>query len=998
MEGLNWQPLQLPFGYGLNQKMDDRAIEAPELTICKDGRFTELGGIQSRFSFAAASGGILGGGSLSTVRRAYANGDELVAFTQDSLYSWNVQQSKWVLRGTHLAVKVDETPRFVTTGDQVDCDRAELSNTIIYVWTDNGVAYAAAIDKTTGGVITGPTNVGSSRPRLVALSTKILLFSVVGGSGLCVRAIDPTDPATGFASAATVVLATANFGSYYDVARVASTDTAVGAARRATTTSYESFKVTAALAVTNSTKARTCDGPIAVSADPAGTNLQIVRANSTNIQGDLLLVSNLSDVYTAQAIGTITHTPVGQIAAAHRSVQNSGAYRCYAFWDGNESSTLGTTQDGTKYNWVDTGNTLGTQAVFAYNLGVASRAFDYNGSVYVNLVFAGVSEFTLSGPKVALQNTYFLYRDDVFLCAKTSPGRGGGFLASVGHLPGVALTSGSTTYSWCSTERRIVPSGIGKTYSDRGPRDVTYTFDSNEARRCVRLGRSLYIACGEGLLQYDGSSLVESGFHYYPYYFDGAITTGSILRGTYTWKSTYRYDNAVGERERSTTATTATETFTSTSGLQIASAQPLIATHKSNVAVEYWRTLKNPTDDAPFYLVTDIDPTNSSSTNGFITNSTSSATLGTWEDHLADSSAGDNEENPENGNVLENLSPPPASIVVATDTRLFLGGVSGDPDRIWYSKQRDTGEMAAFHDALVVDIPPHGGKITGLAAHPDGIVVFRERATYVLLGDGYDNTGGGQNYVARQASSSVGATTQESICVTERGAYFQSSSGWYLLDRSLQPQYIGGPISDYDSETPVAVHALESQNQIRIVTGSRVLVLDTVASDAVQRPVWCEWSLLSCVGAALWRGSYLLATASGIRTETLNTFATSDDTYGLDVEMLVKFSGLQGFARCRKIQILGEFRSACSIRARVAYNYAASAAQDKSWTPSGYSSGDPLKEQFGPSTQQATAYRVRITITPTLPSTGESVKLTGLGFEIGYKRGLTHNIASTRRH
>ena len=36
--------------------------------------------------------------------------DELTLFTKDKLFSWNAALSKWVLRGTHLAVTVDETP------------------------------------------------------------------------------------------------------------------------------------------------------------------------------------------------------------------------------------------------------------------------------------------------------------------------------------------------------------------------------------------------------------------------------------------------------------------------------------------------------------------------------------------------------------------------------------------------------------------------------------------------------------------------------------------------------------------------------------------------------------------------------------------------------------------------------------------------------------------------------------------------------------------------
>ncbi len=83
---------------------------------------------------------------------------ELCVFTDTALYSWNAQLSKWVLRGTHLAIDVQEEHRFVTQDDQAESDRAELSNTIAYVWcVNNTTIYVAALDKSTASVLLAPT-------------------------------------------------------------------------------------------------------------------------------------------------------------------------------------------------------------------------------------------------------------------------------------------------------------------------------------------------------------------------------------------------------------------------------------------------------------------------------------------------------------------------------------------------------------------------------------------------------------------------------------------------------------------------------------------------------------------------------------------------------------------------------------------------------------------------------------------------------------------------
>jgi hypothetical protein len=117
MQGLDWQTVQLPLAAGINQKMDSRALQPPELTRAVDVQFEELGGLQTRKPFGVSAGAlaIVGGGSINVadVRRFCQNGDELLLFTKDSaLLAQRSELSRWVLKGTHLAVKVDEQPRF----------------------------------------------------------------------------------------------------------------------------------------------------------------------------------------------------------------------------------------------------------------------------------------------------------------------------------------------------------------------------------------------------------------------------------------------------------------------------------------------------------------------------------------------------------------------------------------------------------------------------------------------------------------------------------------------------------------------------------------------------------------------------------------------------------------------------------------------------------------------------------------------------------------------
>lgn len=992
--GLVPQQVVIPFGIGLNQRKDPRALEVGSLARALDCAFTEVGGLQTRYPYASIGDGIFGGGTVSDCRRIVENGSELLLFTQTGLYSWNATLAKWVSKGTHLAIKTTEEARFATTGDQYSCDRAELNGTVVYAWVDplHGV-YAAAVDKTTGSVLMAPTYAGGdTRPRLVALSSKILLFVATGDPDLAVFTIDPASPNL---STSVVALLAPDFNLYYDAVRIPGTDAAVWAARRSTTTSYQIGTITAALVATTATVARTCDGPIAVSCPSTALTVQVLRANATNIQGDYITIASFVDVYTAQAVGTATGT-INQIAAAHRSTTDSGVYRCYAFWSSAEAA--GVTDWQSKYNWVSTGNTLGTQATFVRRLGVASRAFDHNGRIFVWMAFAGESSFSGASPsewRAQLQNSYFLYRDDVTLHSKAVFQKAGGFSAAIGSLPGVALVDGTTGYAWCGVERRIIDLGSNQSgYGARVPKDITFTFDSNEARRCARLGQALYVTGGE-LLQYDGNTLTEVGFHIYPWYF-GAIEVGAgnVTDGTYTFKVTWRWNNSRGEVDRSTTATTGEVTIAGgPNGISIVSWPPLYVTRKpvESIAVEVWRTGANPVQDSPFYLVTSKDPTATTNPNRYVPNVTTSG-LSTFNDEFADSTATTKESHNENGGLLEYLAPPAATIIHATADRIFLAGVAGDPHRVWYSRQRQDGEVASFHDALTVDVPRAGGDITAIAVRDGVLYVWRETACYALPGDGFDNLGQGQNFgPSRLLSSDVGCVSAEALGQTSTGFVFKSSKGWYALE-GTQVQYIGDKISDYDSDTVLAVHVLESQHQIRVLTSARMLVLDTNVNQ------WAEWTITDGIHATLWNGTYhYLATATINAEQTTHTSVS----YGMDVETAwIPLGQIQGFGRLWEIKILGETRSANYLQVRLYRNWNDTTAfQTKNWALSPTTAGGSMQVEHRPSIQEMQAIKIRITAVRLVAVEGEEelqasaptadvFKLSHLTLAIGLERHL----------
>ncbi len=1013
--GLQSLEVRIPLGVGLQQKNDPRSLPLPGLTICKDVQFDEIGGLQTRYPYAE-----IGTGQLSSVRRVIGNGPEKIAMTSTGLYSWSSTLGTWVSKGTHLAVKIDEAAKFTTAGDQIDHDRAELGGVVIHSWIDSdGFLYIAAEDAETGAVTLSPLQVlgGAVRARLVALTTKVLLVYMDGSTNLMVNALDPTDPGAAILDGLEIAALSAGISSscLYDVVRIGSTDTAIIAARRTTTTSYSLLTVDASLTVTATTKARTCTGAIAVSVEPTGTQVQVVRANGTAVQGDLITISGFADVYTAQAVGTTPTNAAQIIAACHRSVQNSSAYRCYAFWSSDETAA-GSSGWYTSSNWVATDNTLGTAAIFKRRWAPRARAFDRSGEVYCWGAFYATSAFDPFGSRTALQSTYFLLRDDGFLTAKAvmnSAGAGAGGTANDGNgwLPG-CQDLGSGVYAFAAVSCRVIKAGVDSTdFASRSPRDVVFTFDSNEARRTARLGNTLYIACGEGLLQYDGAALTETGYHQLPYYigaFEGA-SGAIIVNGTYAYKFSWRSSNAKGEVERSSSSVVgAVDVISQPAMISLAGAAPLHLTHRTLIAWEAWRTTVDPTADAPFYLVTTKDPGDLTNPNRFVFNDATAASLSTVEDEMTDAIAATKETHPENGSVLDSIAPPPCTIVIANADRLFLAGVAGDPHRIWYSLQRNDGEVAKFNDALTCSVPREGGDITGLAFMSETLIVFKETAIYALPGFGFDNAGGGQNFgPAEMIASDVGAVSHEAIGLTPAGLVFKTRKGWYLM-RGRSVNYIGAPVADYDTDEVVAVHVLEAQHQVRCLTTARCLVFDyLVQTESSPFGQWSEWTIVDGEHAAMCGGTYHYATASGVFAERTDYAGLS---YGFDIQTApVNLTNIQGFGRVWAIEVLGEYQGPTGIRWRLAKNNSATYFQDRSWPDGGTwppahytvpSVGDAIELEIRPSLQEMRAMSIRLTatgITVGETTTWSPTKLTSIALEVGVERHLNRLPASVRQ-
>jgi len=414
--------------------------------------------------------------------------------------------------------------------------------------------------------------------------------------------------------------------------------------------------------------------------------------------------------------------------------------------------------------------------------------------------------------------------------------------------------------------------------------------------------------------------------------------------------------------------------------------------------LEGWRQVVDAPFGAPFYLITSKDPS-STGDNSYEANDPSDATgYVNGVDNFADTTLTSKEANPENGGLtLASMDPPPASIIASTQDRILLAGIPGNPYRIVYSRLRGKGEIASFNDTLFVDLPADGGAITAIGFMNESLIVFKESATFLLPGDGYDNSGAGQNYgPGRILSADVGAESQEAVALTPKGLLFKSAKGWYLLNHGMAAVFVGYGVAEFDAEPVLAIHPMVSQHQVRCVTASRVLVWDYLE----QISPWAEWSISGAVSAVLFDDVYHYSDGAEVLAEE-GDFTSLAEAQGLDIETgWIKLAGLQGYKSVSRFYLLGEYRGAHDLRVRVAYDYDETDsgpvwADDVTWTVSPTTIGGPLQVEHGPSRPKCEAIKIRITaqaIGVTTAPTNEALKLTGLSLRYGIKptayRGL----------
>jgi hypothetical protein len=710
----------------------------------------------------------------------------------------------------------------------------------------------------------------------------------------------------------------------------------------------------------------------------SGTTLYAMCVTSS-----LTTVLGITSISAANALNQITSTAQDGVCTIFTQVTNT-----YNF-----SSTR---SDYINSITCTSAGVVGTLTTRLRSVGLASKAFLYDGTNYMLVAYGG-----------AFQPSYFLIDGSGNIVAKLAYQNGGGYITTV--LPSALMSGSSVNIAYQfkdlveSVNKEQGAASVAGVYSQTGVNLATFDLASTNLIT-AEIGRNLHIAGGY-LWMFDGTTTCEHGFHIYP---EDILATpsssgGSMLAQQYYYQVVYSWTDAQGNIHRSAPSIPVSAVVGSgTMGSVVLKVPTLRLTGKPTVKITIFRWSAA---QQSYYQITSVSsPTLNSTTVDNIT----------FTDTQADSAIIGNSLIYTTGGVVENIAAPACSSLALYKSRLMVLN-SEDPNSVWYSKQVIEGTPADMSDLFTLYVAPTTGAqgSTGpskvLSAMDDKFIVSKDNAFYYFVGVGPDNTGNNNDFSDPvYVASTVGTDSQHSVALIPQGLMFRSDKGIWLLGRDLSTQYIGARVEDYNDDPIVDAQVIPGTNQVRLCLESGNALLYDYFFDR-----WGTFSNIPAISATLWQGYHTYLTAEGsIRQETPGMYLDAGTPVLMSwTSSWLNLAGLQGFQRAYMLYILGSYASPHKLRVDISYDYAPGIVQRVIIEPTNYSSpygsappnyygqggpygGPGTLEQWRIFLSQQKCQSFQVSVTELYDSTlgvaaGAGLTFSGMNLVVGMKKGWT---------
>jgi len=963
------QKISFPLTEGINTKIDPNQKPLGTMENLENVVFTKPGKISKRTGYDLVNTKLIDDTVIQDAQRLTTYKNELCMFNSTNLYSYSMSTDQWTNQGTVSNIFPRTRSIIRNTYEQSNIDSLHVLGLNIFAWEDsrNGI-HVSIIDEATGSELLSDTKITSTgiKPKIEFIGNNIYFF-YIDGTDIKYRKVNSIKPETIEAEVVAISSDVNATNKNYDAA--SSNDQIFiiwnsSAATLKTTTIFSDDSIETPIEDSGESPS----GCIDLEVDPNG-RLLISYYNGTDVKFLIKAFNLLANILAPQTVETIAN-----IVNVTTNSTDGTTYTSYY-----EQSAASTQNHLIKQNTVTLFGVVGTPSIFIRSCGLAAKQFSHESNIYIPVLHNS-----------ALQSTLFILNSDAEVVSKINQNISGDLNTS-GSLSKVFAIS-DTTYLISSQVKGRTVSENNILFTLKGVSRSILDFNSNTRFNNTELGDSL-ITNGGLIQSYDGNVIVEHGFNLFPENLlagSTATTGGSISDGIYQYAAVYSWTDNRGQRHRSAPSIGLDVTLsggTSTQTQTIA-VPTLRITEKENVIIELYRTenagtvfYKVTTDSSPTYNDKTVDTVN-------------------IVDTTADADLIDNEILYTTGGVLDNITPPSASIIESFGNRIFLAGLE-EQNKIQYSKIRQERSAIEFNDSLILNVNPNGGDITSLKAMDDKLIIFKQNAIYYLAGNGPNNLGQQNNFIEPELiTDDVGCTNPNSVVLSPLGIMFKSRKGIYLLDKTLSATYIGAAVEDFNSSTVTDATLVPTKNIVIFLTNENALVFDYFVNK------WIAYTNHRGLSSTRLNDTYYYVRQNNeVYKEALHhTDAGSFIKMKLETSW-ISFAGVQHYQRVYRMSLLGNYKSPHKLVIKAAYNFKNAFIQEKvidtsefisdnkygEISPYGQESlygGDGNLYQIRLNMKKQKCQSIKITIEDSESSqNGESLEISNLLFVVGVKRG-----------
>lgn len=997
---VNKQNIQVPFAVGLDTKTDPLQVPFGTLLDLENGQFIHGGSISKRYGYDVLNNQTQTNATITEGVALATYNNQLLAFDGYQLYSYVESANNWATVAPCISTVVSDT-QIIRTNEATQSN--PCSNTIetqdgavqCVAWEDSrGGVYYSVLDLTTGSFLVNEQVVNASgfAPKVLVFNNLFVILYMTGDI-LNYQLVNPYIPLqiTPLVELHTDGYYTSQYGAYdatvigmkIFITYINQTPKVRIYSLNQAFTQSSIHSASPTLTVQNTNLCCNVIGDAAENVYVTWTDGYSVYQNvgeyNVDAGGGFYYFSPIPMETGVGRVNNITTLPLNSYNDGYVGTASTAMvfYEIYNVQTQYEQTHIATVNYGGPSIIVDVQR----------GVGLASKAFLYEGTAYVNII--------QSSP---LQATYFTMDQNQNLYTKINNEVGGNLLNN-SELPEVFANSTNTEFTFTNSIKGKLISAGNIIFSPLGVNSTNINFTNNNAFLNAELSENLFIV--GGILQcYDGANVTESGFHIYPENIlaESFTSGGGLFQGTYQYSVVYSYTDNIGQINYSATSVPVSIVCTqaNVAGFGVNSVELVIPTlkltSKVGVTILVYRTLVN---ESNFYRV--------SSFTGIPNNE--NADYITFTDGASDAAIQSNDLLYTTGGTLDNIAPPACSIITTYNNRVFIAGLE-DPNLIWYSQSQFDLTNAntvpiEFSNYLTVGVNSLGGPITALAASSGNLYIFKENNIYVMNGQGPDATGNNSDYqTPALVTTDTGCNNPSSMVLMPMGLMFQSPKGIYLLDVSNTPHYIGQQVEAYNNYVVTSATLDIDSNQVIFTTqNGPALVYNYFYQQ------WSTWTnhLTSSQGGVSFGNDFTFIKPNGlVYVQDKTSYTDAGTAISLSWQSAwISLAQIQGYQMIYKILILGQFYSPHVLNYTIDYNfgeYTESGSITPQNTPFGYGDGYygdgyyqgeffPYEFRINPSYKRCTSIRITVSDSQTSPNYGEGYSISNMSLEVGVLPG-----------